>query len=157
MTVSSELRVFMMLCDYAQESGGKLFINGGGITQVLVANHPTQMGVAFKIRGPADAQPKSALSFALRLLDSAGKVVNSPNASGASSAVEVRGQLEPRAAAAAAPEVDAAAAINFVVALDAGAYEWRLTIENELKARWAFVVLGGATSSKTEVTAKVPR
>jgi len=46
--------VTMLLCDAAQESGGKLYVLGGGWSVVRSPNAPTPMALAVKMSVPWD-------------------------------------------------------------------------------------------------------
>jgi hypothetical protein len=44
----------MLLCDYAEEFGGKLYIMGGGWSRLFTPNQPTNIALAIKISIPWD-------------------------------------------------------------------------------------------------------
>lgn len=127
----------MLLCDYADEAGGKLYIMGGGWSRLLRPNIPTQMGLAIKIEVPWD-QTNMPHKVSIRLLSEDGHVVSLND-----QPVQVEANLEvgrpPGLRRGTA--LDAPLAINFPgVALAPGAYAWDLTIDDEPVTRASFSV-----------------
>jgi len=85
------MRVTMLLADAAQALGGKLYILGGGWTQMGPA--PTPFAIAMKIEVPWD-QANRRHQWTLRLLDEDGRPVCLPTRAGEEKALEMAGAFE---------------------------------------------------------------
>jgi hypothetical protein len=157
--MTSPLRAQILLADYAQESGGKLNVIGGGWTKLLQPNTPVPMGIAVKIRGPRSSD--KPINFVLQLVDRTGQPVSMTPAEGKSEPVRLEGSLSPRSSTGdSTDEHDAALAINVVMALAPGRFSWELLLDRELAAEWPFTVLpakrddSSAPASKRKETRK---
>lgn len=130
----------MLLCDAAQESGGKLYVLGGGWSVVRSPGTPTAMALAIKISIPWD-QANQKHSVKARLLTDDGESVHLGDGP-----VEASGGLEVGRPPGLKPgtPLGAPLAISFgSLALEPGGYVWELEIEGTAMARTPFRVLGG--------------
>lgn len=128
----------MLLCDAADAVGGKLYIIGGGWSQILAPNAPVNMALAVKLAVPWD-QANERISIQASLLTEDGKPVDlgeGPFSAG--------GELEvgrPPGLKRGTP-LDAPFVLNFAgLVLIPGGYVWELEIDNQVKARAPFRVL----------------
>ena len=132
------MNVTMLLCDAATEAGGKLYILGGGWSQVAAADTPLNLALAIKLGVPWDETP-GAHSFKLALMNLDGELVENPDGDG----IQAVGQMD-----VARPEgvkqgtdIDVPIAITFNgLRLSAGGYRWELEIDDEPAARIPFTV-----------------
>ena len=138
----TEVEAVMLLCDSAQGVGGKLYILGGGWTQVSV---PPQgglvMGLAIKLAVPWD-RANEQIPVLIRLLSDQGESVLDPDGN----AIEAQTQLElgrPLGSQRGTP-LDACLALNFVglPLAEEGGYVWVLEADGNVKCRAPFRVVG---------------
>jgi hypothetical protein len=123
-----------MLCDFAQEVGGKLYVLGGGFSRCYSWGQPVNMCLAIKLELPWHSA-NTKIKFAVSLVTEDGKPV--PNPMGVPIAAE--GQLEAGRPPGLAPgtALDAALAIPmFGLQLSHGGYRWELSVDDEL-IQWA--------------------
>lgn len=85
------MRVTMLLADSAQALGGKLYILGGGWTQM--GPTPVPFAIAMKFEVPWD-QANRRHQWTLRLLDEDGRPVRLPARGGEEKALEMSGAFE---------------------------------------------------------------
>jgi hypothetical protein len=131
------VEAIMLLCDAAQSVGGKLYILGGGWSQVpaqaLTSGQP--MALAISLAVPWD-QANEKFEIVARLTNEDGEPVEG--------APEARGQLEvgrPPGLKRGTP-LDSTLALNFTgLSLAPGGYVWELRVNDEVKARTPFRVL----------------
>ncbi|MGI8945959.1 MAG: DUF6941 family protein [Thermoleophilaceae bacterium] len=130
----------MLLCDSAQEVGGKLYILGGGWSFLHRPDAPTAMALAIKIAVPWD-ETNAAHTLRALLLTEDGDPVEVDGES-----VEANGDFEIGRPAGIKPgtNLDAPFVLSFQLALPAGGYVWELQIDDSHAARSPFRVLGGA-------------
>src|SRR4051794_33041064 len=83
--------VTMLVCDAAQESGGKLFILGGGWSVIRAPNVPVPMSLAIKMSVPWDRTNQPHKIRAALITEDGDPVLADP-ASGA--AVQMQGDIE---------------------------------------------------------------
>jgi hypothetical protein len=137
------MKATMLLADYAVVSDGKLTIVGGGWSQT--GPEPASFGIALLIQVPWD-QANTLHSFSVELLDADGVavVLETPEDE---QAVAFGGEFE----VGRPPGLKPGTPLDFPVAmnstplpLEAGRYEWRLTIDDEARQDWslAFTVRG---------------
>jgi hypothetical protein len=131
----------MLLCDAAQEAGGKLFVLGGGWSIIRTPGIPVPMSLAVKVAVPWD-QTNSKHRVQVSLLDEDGEPVTPTGAPGP---IGLDGQLEvgrPPGIKAGTP-IDAPIVMNFgFLTLDPGGYVWVLSIDELEAARTPFRVMG---------------
>jgi len=127
----------MLLCDAAQEQGGKLYIIGGGWS-IRSADVMSPMAVALKIEVPWDATNKP-IQFELRLLTGDGEPVMAPGPAGPTP-VAVGGEFEVGRPPGIkhGTSLDVPMALGFVgVPLVADQrYEFRLKIDDKEEEDW---------------------
>src|SRR5215204_1975702 len=134
----------MLLCDAAQSVGGKLYVLGGGWSQVPAAAFAAgqSMALAIALAVPWD-QANEAFEIVARLTTQDGDAVEVPDPDGGSNPVEARGQLEvgrPAGLKRGTP-LDSTLALNFAgLPLGSGGYVWELLVNDDVKARTPFRV-----------------
>lgn len=134
------MRATMLLCDAAQEVGGKLYIIGGGWSVRNVPG-PVLMAVAIKVYvGWNEANEERP--FVLRLVTQDGQPVDAGKGP-----VEVSGSMNIGRPAGVRPgsDLDTAMAIMFSFELGAGAYRFEFEIDGTPLAQESFVVKPLAT------------
>jgi hypothetical protein len=133
----------MLLCDAAQEIGGKLYILGGGWS-VRPVQPVAQMAIAIKISiGWHEAN--APVAFELRLMTQDGEPVN-PGAG----PVVIQGQLEVGRPPGlpAGTDLDSALALNVGFPLGAGGYRWELDLANQRVAQEPFIVMAPPVANR---------
>ena len=125
----------MLLCDAAQEVGGKLYILGAGWSNK--GPEPAPMALAIKIDVPwTDANQRHR--FVLMLESGDGGPVAFPGPEGPQP-VQIEGDFEVGrpAGTPAGSDIDAALAINVgPLPLPPGLYSWQLSINGEATPDW---------------------
>lgn len=132
--------VTMLLCDAAEESGGKLYILGGGWSIVRLPNVPAPMALAIKMSVPWDqANEPHQIAAALKTED--GEPVDLGQGP-----IAVTAEIEvgrPPGLKRGSP-LDAPFVLKFgSPALPAGGYVWELDIDGTQMARTPIRVLEG--------------
>lgn len=131
------MEVTMLLCDAAQAVGNKLYILGGGWSQVVVPDVPTPMAIAVKVSIPWD-QANEVHHTRLYLIDADGQPVEQDD-----TPVSIEGDLEVGRppGLARGSSLDAVFAVAFNgLALPQNAYVWELEIGNVVVGRTPFRV-----------------
>jgi len=126
----------MLLCDSAQEVGGKLYILGGGWSVLGTPNTPTNMAVAIKLSVPWD-QANERHQLRLMLMDGDGQQVDTGEGP-----IGVVGEFEvgrPPGMKRGSP-IDTPFVASFVLALEPDQYVWELEIDGTQMARVPFLV-----------------
>lgn len=128
----------MLLCDSAQALGGKLYILGGGWTQIAVPQGtPVPMSLAIKLAVPW-SRANQRIKFSVVLKDSDGNAV--PNDDGF---VQLESEFEvgrPPGLEEGTP-LDAIFAVNSPgLVLTNGRYVWELEVDGSVAGRAAFRV-----------------
>ncbi len=131
----------MLLCDSAQECGGKLNILGGGWSLLQVPNVPVNMALAVKVAVPWD-QTNRPLKIRAALMTEDGEPVEVEGVG----PIEATGQVTVGRPPHVKPGTDLD--LPFVlpfngIQLDPGGYRWELEIDGEPAARTPFRVLSG--------------
>lgn len=127
----------MLLCDAADEVGGKLYIMGGGWTHLLQADVPTSMALAVVLSVDwNETNERHQVEAALRTDD--GEQVKAGD-----QPVVQAGQIEVGRPAGLKPgsAISVPVAMSFHgLALPAGGYVWELRVGSDTKARAPFRV-----------------
>ncbi len=129
----------MLLCDYAEELGGKLYIMGGGWSRLWTPNQPSSMALAIKISVPWN-QANEPHDLTIRLVTGNGGPVPDPQGND----VQLMGKLEvgrpPGLRPGSTLDVPIAARFNGLE-LDPGIYRWEVEIDGTLMHDTAFDVV----------------
>jgi hypothetical protein len=136
--VEGTVQATVLLCDYAEEVGGKLYIMGGGWTQLRAAG-PVQMALAIKLAVPW-ASANRPLAVRTALLTEDGHAVELDDGV----AVEFSAAIELGRPAGLPPgtSLDAPLAVRFAgLTLEPGGYRWEVTVEGEMLATVPFRVM----------------
>lgn len=129
----------MLLCDYAEELGGKLYIMGGGWSRNFTPNRPTNMALAIKLIIPWD-QANRPYDITVRLVDENHDVV--PNQEG--EGIAIVGKIEVGRPPGLKPgsNLDSALALRFDgLVLSPGTYVWELVVGREVLESAVFDVV----------------
>lgn len=136
----TEIGVTMLLCDSAQSVGGKLYILGGGWSQVQVPNVPIPMAVAVRLAVPWD-RANQRLPIRIYLVTRDGDPVDI-----GAGPIEATANVEvgrPAGLERGTPLVAMLAINAGAVPLSSGRYVWELAIEDKIMAREPFQVMEG--------------
>lgn len=135
-----ELQVTMLLCDSAQSVGGKLYILGGGWSQVHTPNTPLNMALAIKLSVPW-GQANRPIPIKASLYDEDRHEVVKLGED--QTPVEVEGNVETGRPPGLRPgtSLDAPLVLDFPgIALPSGGYQWVLEVDGGVKASAPFRV-----------------
>jgi len=135
------VRVTLLICDAAQEAGGKLYILGGGWSHVKLGapDNPVAMALAIIVSVPWDLANKK-MQFAAKLMDQDGSEVTLPDGN----AVGVMGELEVGRPPGlkAGTDLETPVALTFGgLPLPPGGYRWEIEIDGTQQAIAPFRVL----------------
>lgn len=128
-----------MLCDFAQEVGGKLYILGGGFSRVYSWGQPVNMFLAIKLYLPWH-MANQKLKFSLALVtedDEPVLALNGPP-------IRADGEIEAGRPPGLTPgsTLDTSMVLPmFGLGLKHGAYRWEMKVDGELVQAVAFEVL----------------
>lgn len=132
--------VNILLCDSAQEVGGKLYILGGGWSVLHRPYVPTPMALAMKIEVPWD-QTNRAISIKASLKNADGQEVDlgeGPIGASGEATVGRPAHVKP------GTPIDLPIAMQFGgLALEPDGYVWELEIDGHVEARVGFRVMDG--------------
>jgi hypothetical protein len=129
------MKVTLMLADAAQAVGGKLYILGGGWTNIYGA---APFAIAIKLEVPW-SEASRPHDFRLELEDADGHPVEVPQEDGSEQPIVIEGQISTGIAPGVKPgtPMDAVIAISVgALPLDVGRYAWRLTIDGQTEDDW---------------------
>lgn len=133
------MQVTLMLCDAAQEMGGKLYILGGGWSQLHQPDTPTPMALAILIKVPWD-QANEKHEFEAVLMTADGERVEVEG-----NEIAAQGQFETGRPAGLkrGSDLDLPAVLTFNgLALPAGGYRWEVFVDGDQMAVAPFQVNG---------------
>lgn len=133
------MQVTLILCDSAQEMGGKLYILGGGWSQLHQPNVPTPMALAILIKVPWN-QANEKHEFEAVLMNADGDRVEFEG-----NQVAAQGEFETGRPAGLKPgvDLDVPAVLSFNgLALPAGGYRWEVFVDGAQMAVAPFHVNG---------------
>jgi hypothetical protein len=117
----------MLLCDYAEELGGKLYIMGGGWSRLFTPNQPTNMALAIKMLVPWN-ETNRAHNIGVRLCTQDETPVQNEQGED----IQLIGQMEVGRPAGirAGSRIDAPLALRFhSISLDPGVYKWEFLVD----------------------------
>src|SRR6266540_1398453 len=130
----------LLLCDAAQEVGGKLYVLGGGWSVIQAPDVPVPITLAIKLAVPWDMANRPH-TIRAALMDSDGVAIDLGNGP-----VQAEGQFEVGRPPGVKPgtPLDVPFVLPFgFLALAAGSYVWLLEVNGDPVARQPFVVLPG--------------
>ena len=133
----------MLLCDYAEEVGGKLYIMGGGWSRLFTPNVPTNVSLAVKISIPWDeADRPHDIVMRLRKDDEAETLKTDDG-----QAIQITGRVE-AAGAAHPPESRLGSHLDVPLtpafqglSLEPGDYVWELLVDGNVLESAPFAVV----------------
>jgi hypothetical protein len=129
----------MILCDYAEELGGKLYMMGGGWSRNFTPNRPTNMALAIKLTIPWNEANRPS-DITVRLVDDN----HEPFRGQDGNEVAITGKVEVGRPAGLRPgsNLDAAFALRFDgLQLPPGTYVWELLINRNVLESTVFDVI----------------
>lgn len=121
-----ELKADILLCDYAEEVNGKLYVMGGGWSRLFTPNQPSNMALAVKLTIPWN-EANRLREIAVRLFNEDNEPV--PNEQGET--IELLGSMDVGRPPGLRPgsNLDATFALQFRnINLDPGGYFWELRV-----------------------------
>ncbi len=128
----------MLLCDAAQEANGKLYVIGGGWSDVLQSDQPMSMALAIVLHVPWD-QTNMKHEFRVQLQTADGEPWMHDG--GAPIQAEANFEIGRPPGIKPGSELNAPIAPSFHgVLLPAGGYVWKLTVDGEELGRTPFTV-----------------
>jgi hypothetical protein len=117
----------MLLCDYAEEVGGKLYVMGGGWSHLRTPNQPSNMALAIQISVPWN-QANEPHDLTIRLVTGDGHPVQNEQGEN----IELTGKVEvgrpPGLRPGSQLAVPLAARFNGLI-LEPGTYRWELEVD----------------------------
>lgn len=132
------MEAIMLLCDYAEEIGGKLYIMGGGWSRLL-RRVPVMMSLAVKLLVPWD-EADTTHKVSLSLVKEDGEPVMAEGRP-----VQLSGEVSVTRAPGLrhGTPIDLPFALRFETsALEPGWYEWQLRVDDSFITQSSFEVLG---------------
>lgn len=129
----------MLLCDYAEELGGKLYVMGGGWSRNYTPNQPSNMSLAVKLAVPWN-EANQPYDIVLRLVDDNHEKVSNPDGKD----IGLEGKIEVGRPPGLKPDsnLDFAMAWRFDgLILKPGTYVWELLIGNNVVESTVFDVI----------------
>lgn len=130
----------MLLCDYAEELGGKLYVMGGGWSRNYTPNQPSNMSLAIKITVPWN-EANQPYGLTVRLVDGNHEIVRNPSDG---KEIGLEGKVEVGRPPGLKPgsNLDLALAVRFDgLILEPGTYVWELLIGNNVLESTVFDVI----------------
>ena len=129
----------MLLCDYAEELGGKLYIMGGGWSQLRTPNQPSNMALAVKIAVPWN-QANEPHTLSIRLLTEDGEPV--PNEGGGETVLMGKVEVGRPPGLRPGSTLDLPLTARFSgLVLEPGTYRWELEVDGAVMGRTVFDVV----------------
>jgi uncharacterized protein DUF6941 len=143
MKEDSTLEATMLLCDWAEALQGKLYLMGGGWTQLTMNTPAVSMTLAITISVPWD-RTNMKLPLVVALLTEDGVEVAKPDGS----PIRVEGEIEAGRPPGSKPGTTFVSPLAIRVggfSLEPGDYSWRLSIGEEELAHASFTAVQGST------------
>lgn len=129
----------MLLCDYAEELGGKLYVMGGGWSRNYTPNQPSNMSLAIKLTIPWN-EANQPYDLNVRLVDENHDAVSTPEGND----IAVVGKVEVGRPPGLRPgsNLDMALAVRFDgLILKPGTYVWELLVGQKVLESTVFDVV----------------
>lgn len=142
MNEESTLEATMLLCDWAEALQGKLYMMGGGWTQLSLNTPNVTITLAITISVPWD-RTNMKLPILVRLLTEDGDEVVKPDGK----PVRIEGQIEAGRPPGTKPGTTFVSPLTIRVGgfpLEPGGYSWRLSIGDEELAHAPFTAVKGS-------------
>jgi hypothetical protein len=137
----------VLLCDFAEEVGGKLYIMGAGWSRLKRPRVPTTMCLAVKLTIPWD-ESQAVHKLKAELMTSDNETVTLDGRP-----VRVTGEVHssPNSEASRDVPLDVNLALRFDgITLDPGRYAWRFEVDDQALATVPFLVLPAEEAAATE-------
>lgn len=134
------MKVTALLCDFADEVNGKLYILGGGWS-LIAANRPVPLALAVKIAVPW-GQSNRPHDLVIRLIDGEGNPFNGPDGK----PVEAAGKFEVGRppGIASGSDLDTSLALKIgALTFEPGRYVWEIRIDGDAVEEVSFEAVGG--------------
>lgn len=129
----------MLLCDYAEELGGKLYIMGGGWARLFTPNQPTNMALAIKMLVPWNETNRTH-NIGVRLVTQDQYPVQNEQEQD----IQLIGEMEVGRPPGMRPgsRIDVPLALRFQgISLDPGVYKWEFLVNGEVLESTVFDVV----------------
>jgi hypothetical protein len=129
----------MLLCDYAEELNGKLYVMGGGWSRNFRANQPSSMALAIKLTIPWN-EANRPYDINVRLVDDNHEPVKNEEGND----VGIMGKVEVGRPPGLRPGSDLGSALALTFAglrLEPGTYVWELLVDNKVLETTPFDVV----------------
>lgn len=142
------MKAVMLLCDYAEELNGKLYIMGGGWSRNHTPKQPTNMALAIKLIVPWN-EANRPYDLTVRLMDENHEVVPNPEGNN----IGVQGKIEVGRPPGLKPgsNLDLALAVRFDgLVLEPGTYVWELLVANKVLETTIFDVIDSYVPPTTQ-------
>ncbi len=134
------MKITALLCDYADEVAGKLYIVGGGWSRILADSvAPIALAIKFAIPWEQANQPHN---LNIRMVHEDGELFVGPD----EKPIEMAGKVEVGRppGTKAGSELDAALAVRIgPLAFPPGRYVWEISVDGTVLERIAFDAIGG--------------
>jgi hypothetical protein len=130
----------MLLCDHAEELGGKLYIMGGGWSKLFTPEQPTNMALAIKLSVPWDEADRPHDIVVRLRKDEDTETFKTDEGED----IQIRGELEAQPSAELQPgsSYDVSLAPRFQgLVLEPGSYVWELLVDDNLLESMSFEVV----------------
>jgi hypothetical protein len=138
------LKALMLLCDYAEELGGKLYIMGGGWSKIFTPNVPSNMALAIKLSIPWN-EANSPHDVTVRIVNEDHEPLRNEEGQD----IGLAGKVEVGRPPGLRPGsyLDAPMALTFNgLTLSPGTYVWELLVDGEVLESTAFDVVDPGTA-----------
>lgn len=148
MKEDSTLEATMLLCDWAEALQGKLYLMGGGWTQLTMNSPTVAMTLAITIAVPWD-RTNMKLPLVVQLLTEDGELVSKEDGS----PVRIDGEIEAGRPPGSKPGTSFVSPLAIRVggfALTPGSYSWRLSVSDEELAHASFTAVRGSKKKPAE-------
>lgn len=129
----------MLLCDYAEELGGKLYVMGGGWSRLFLPNQPVNIALAIKMLIPWN-EANRAHNIGVRLVTQDEEPVQNEQGEN----IQLIGQMEVGRPPGirAGSRIDAPLALRFQgLSLDPGVYKWDFLVDDNVLESIVFDVV----------------